>query len=770
MAETQKPLSDEEKASAKTVDLVKYWSGQIESAKKREKEWRKEARELIQIYEGEFPEEIPYNILYSNTETLTPALYSQAPRPDTRPRTMQESATAMAAAGLCDAFLENFIDNGSQEYCSFSSATKTAVRSALVPGRGVQRFHYHAEVESDASGPRRVKEESVHVEELSWDKILLGHAQTWIHVPWLAFEHTWSKDEAIEAIGETAAAKLVYTAPAEDEGMASKREDSTEREPVSTVYEIWHRKKREILWLERDAKDDFVKKTEQDPYALEGFYPIQEPLQFVRRLSSCIPVPLYRLYKQQARELNKITRRIEKIVDSLKVRGFFDGGVEGLGKLLEAGDNTMIPISNLAALGQGAKAESAIWLVPVEKHVTVLQQLLQDRQAVKMVIFEIMGIADIMRGSSVASETLGAQKIKSQWGTLRLKDGQGEVARFIRDGLRIAAELGFSKLGPDTLRRLTGSLLPSAEQLAKMEAQAKAAQAGGQPLPPAVQATLALPAFEECLEALKNDLTRGYLIDIETNSSASADATEDKENVAEFLTAFSQFLNGVSPMIESGAMPFEAARAIMLSVAKRFNLGRELYRELSKMQAPKPPGGPDPKVVKQLQDAQAKVAQERQALEKQKNDQALEALRLKSEKEIFEIKKQAEAAILQAKEQSKQAQSTANGAVKSAQEKVATLTEKSNINKLMQDLNALLLKLQTAATVEKERMTNHDKMVAERETAKDASENESISRVESLVQELQKTVAESAKKRPIGAKKGPNGWTFQYEDSGSSSE
>ena len=88
----------------------------------------------------------------------------------------------------------------------------------------------------------------------------------------------------------------------------------------------------------------------------------------------------------------------------------------------------------------------------------------------------------------------------------------------------------------------------------------------------------------------------------------------------------------------------------------------------------------------------------------------------------------------------------------------------------MQDLNALLLKLQTAATVEKERMTNHDKMVAERETAKDASENESISRVESLVQELQKTVAESAKKRPIGAKKGPNGWTFQYEDSGSSSE
>jgi len=764
MAEMQKPLSDEEKASAKTVDLVKYWAGQIDSAKKREKEWRTEAHKLIQIYEGEFPEEIPYNILYSNTEILSPALYSQAPRPDTRPRTTQESATAMAAAGLCDAFLENFIDNGSREYCAFSAATKTAVRSALVPGRGVQRFHYHAEIEKDASGPRRVKEESVNVEELAWDKILVGHAQTWIHVPWLAFEHTWSKDEAIEAVGETAAAKLTYNTPSTDEGTTSKREDSSDREPVTTVYEIWHKKKREILWLEQDAKEAFVKKTEPDPYSLEGFYPIQEPLQFMRRLSSCIPVPLYRLYKQQARELNKITRRIEKIVDSLKVRGFFDSGVEGLSKLLEAGDNEMLPISNLAAMGQGAKAENAIWLVPVEKHVTVLQQLLQDRQAVKMVIFEIMGIADIMRGSSVASETLGAQKIKSQWGTLRLKDGQAEVARFIRDGLRIAAELGFSKLGPDTLRRITGSLLPSAEQLAKMEEQARTAQATGKPLSPAVQNTLALPSFEECLEALRSDLTRGYLIDIETNSSADADATEDKENVAEFLNAFSQFLNGVAPLLESGAMPFEAARAIMLSVAKRFNLGRELYRELAKMQAPKAPGGPDPKVVKQLQDAQAKVGQEKAALEKQKNEQSLEALRLKSEREIFEIKKQADAAIQQAKDQSKQAQSTANGAVKSAQEKVATLTEKSNINKLMQDLNALLLKLQTAATVEKERMANHDKMMSERESAKESSENEGISRVESLVQELQKTVADSAKKRPTGAKKGPNGWTFQYSE------
>jgi hypothetical protein len=43
------------------------------------------------------------------------------------------------------------------------------------------------------------------------------------------------------------------------------------------------------------------------------------------------------------------------------------------------------------------------------------------------VIFQLTGIADIMRGSSQASETLGAQEIKQAWGTMRLKRMQKEV-------------------------------------------------------------------------------------------------------------------------------------------------------------------------------------------------------------------------------------------------------------------------------------------------------------------------------------------------------
>jgi hypothetical protein len=768
MAKADPKLTPEEDSAQKESDSVRYWLAQIKASQKREKAWRKEARELIKIYEGELPDEIPYNILYSNTETLTPALYSSTPRPDTRPRTMQEGATAMAAAGVCDAYLENFIDNGNQEYCSFDSATKTAVRSALVPGRGCQRFHYHAEIESDAQGPRRVREECVNVEELSWDKVLFGYAKTWICVPWVSFEHVLTQDEAIELFDREAASKLTYSIPTiDDDEDSGRKADSEDSEPVAVVFEIWHKAKKEIIWVEQGAKDLFIKPKEPDPFKLEGFYPMQEPLQLMKRLSSTLPVPLYRLYKRQAAELNKITRRIDKVIEQIKIRGFYDAGVEGLAKVLESDDGVMIPITNLSSMGQGAKADGAVWLVPVEKHVTVLQQLLQDRQAIKQVIFEVMGIADIMRGSSVASETLGAQKIKNQWGTLRLKDAQAEVAKFIRDGLRIAAELGFSKMAPETLRKITGSTLPAAAQLQQMEQQMMAAKAAGQQPPPEMLAQMALPSFEECVQALKDDLVRGYLIDIETNSSVDADASEDKQNVSEFLTAFSQFLNGAAPMIESGALPFEAAKAIMLSVCKRFNLGRQLYRELSKMQAPKAPGGPDPKVVKQLQDAQSKVAQDQKALEEKARAQETEKIKFDAEKRVYEIQKAADAAIAQAQQQARQVQSTAQGAAKAAQDKAAKVKDTADMQKMMSEINALLQTLQSTA----EKSSLQSQMQAKDLEAASAEETAGEDKMSMMMTCLKEGFSEMGKQINEGlvkaasvkrvAVKGKDGWSSQ---------
>ena len=65
-----------EEAGNKPSMAVRYWLNEINDARKRDKDYRKEGKRIVEIYSGKKKEQIPFNILYSNTETLLPALYS----------------------------------------------------------------------------------------------------------------------------------------------------------------------------------------------------------------------------------------------------------------------------------------------------------------------------------------------------------------------------------------------------------------------------------------------------------------------------------------------------------------------------------------------------------------------------------------------------------------------------------------------------------------------------------------------------------------------
>lgn len=677
----KKARSEVAETFTKPVDeQVRFWVGEVEAALKRERAYRKEARGLIEVYEAEEGEgsDIPFNILFSNTETLAPALYSQPPRPDSQPRSKVENPVATAGAGLVDAYLTTFIDSGDARYLDFHTAINGAVLHALVPGRGLVRLHYKAKVErNEAQEPTKLLDESVFLEQLDWDKVAFGYAKTWAAVPWVAFIHTFTKEEAEEELGAEVAGKLTYERPKNPDDESESRSTSEETATVATLYEIWHRQSKKVLWVEACGKDTFVKAPFADPYQLEQFYPIPEPLQFFQRISCFIPVPLYRLYKQQAQELNRITRRITKLIEAMKIRGFYDSNVEGLEKIFESEENTLVALTSLAALGQGAKAENAIWLVPIEKYVVVLQQLILQRQQIKTVIYEIMGIADIMRGSTMASETLGAQELKNKWGTLRLKRGQNAVANFIRNTLRLAAELGLSKLSDETIRQMTGSSLPRQAEMDQIEQQI---QLGGQAPPPEVQAKMALPTFEEALTLCRTDILRRYLIDIETNSTIDADASEDKTDMGEFFNALSQFLNGLVPLLEKGLMPMEVLKATLMAMAKRFRLGRELSPALLQIGQGQPQGAAaNEQARKQLEEQGKQLAEGQKKIQAESEKVAKEQQKLAKDRMAFELA---------------QAQAQMQAAIKELQSQMKDAKAKAQ-------LDSMLLKIQAAT----ERMT-----------------------------------------------------------------
>ena len=652
--------------TAKADPKVQSWLQELDAARKRVKDYRKDGARVVKLYEGGKASESPFNILYSNTETLAPALYNNVPRPVVQRRFKDDDPLGKVASDVARRSLEFLIDNELGDYTPFDDLMTQAVLEALVPGEGVTWFKYDASIveqpepnnptegqeaqtgegeveaqqgEIHAEPLEQVEYETVCGECVPWDRFLHGYAKQWKDVPWVAREHFMTREELVKNFGEEIGHRIPLNISGKAHAQSSDYgDDDTEKVldaegvDLGHVFEIWDKETRMVRFLAPSYPAGFVKEVE-DPLQLSGFFPMSRPLVLFPKISSLVPVPLYTMYEEQAKELNRITVRINKIVQALKVRGFYDSTIEGLDKVLAADDNVLIPAENVAAMQQGQTLEKAIWLMPLEKLVAVLQQLYVQRQQVKQVIYEITGISDILRGASVASETATAQNIKNQWGTLRLKKMQKQVARYVRDCLRIMGEIAMTKFSQQTLAQMTGLQFPTAQQkqqaqavLQQMQAQAQQPQMPGQPPaqppapPPQLIAAAQLPSWEEIMGLLANDLQRNYRIDVETNSTVDAEATEDKANMGEFLNAIAQFMNGAAPLVQQGVLPFDAAKSILLAVTRRYRFGPEVEDDLKKMQPPQPQGkGADAKAKADLEAAQAeqKVKMEMLAMDKQ---------------------------------------------------------------------------------------------------------------------------------------------------------
>lgn len=605
-------MADDDTPPAKSA--AQSWLDEISQAQKREKDFRKEGKRVIELYEAEKKKDYQFNILYSNTETLAPALYNSTPRPVVQRRFKDADPVGGLASKASQRILEFLIDDGMSNYATFDDLMRSAVMEALLPGRGVTRFKYDAKITSkpaeqetpaeEASEPpayEKVEGEIVCGEEVPWDRFLHGYAKKWKDVPWVAFEDFMEKQELIDNFGPEMAASIELTSYCEpsnsEDGAKEGRTEGMGNVRGAVVYQIWDKATRKVYFVSPNKVDDFLKPPVDDPLGLTGFFPCPKPLTLTPKITTLTPVPLYAMYEEQAKELNRVTVRINKLIAALKIRGLYDSTISDIGQLLESEENTLLPADNVAAMyAQGNSLDKSIWLFPIKDIMPVLQQLYLQRQQVKQVIYEITGIADIMRGSSQASETLGAQQIKNQWGTLRLKRAQKEVARYSRDCLRIMTEIAVNKLAPDTIQGMTGLQIPLAaqKQQAVMLSQ-QMAQQGQQP-PPQVAQIASAPSWDDVLSLLKDNLQRSFRIDIETNSTIDAEATEDKQDIGELLNAMAQFLNGIGPLIENGTMPFDAAKSMMLAIVRRFKFGNEVEEQLASMQAPQPK--PDPNAQK----------------------------------------------------------------------------------------------------------------------------------------------------------------------------
>jgi hypothetical protein len=602
--------------------VARRWKLELKLADKREADWRKRGSDIYKAYTPANPAANSFNILWTNTETLRQSVYNSLPQPDARRRYQDEDPLGKAVGEVMTRALEF-----AQDTYDFDAVLKGDVLAMLLPGRAVSRVRYVPDIHSvggEDSAQDDDMQESDSYEEIAWEQVIcervqwddfriLCAAKTWDEVNAIGFRHRFSREDCIEKFGDEVG-KAVPMDSTDDEDVKSSK-DCEDLFKTAEVWEIWDKEAKQVLFICKTY--DQPCKTQDDPLQLSGFFPIPRPLYAIENDQTLIPAALYTQYEQQAKELNKISLRINKLIDALKVRGVYDSTLSELSELMKGGDNDLIPAQNVTALLDRGGLDKAIWMMPIETAAGVLKELYLQRDATKQIIYEITGISDIMRSASDPGETFGAQKIKTQWGTQRLQRMQKEVQRYIRDLIRLKAEIIAEKFQPETLEAMTLVQLP---HQAEVDQQKQQAMIQGQPPQQPDPIT-----WEKVIEAMRSDATRTYRIDIETDSTLSATQDGDMQGMRELLTGLTGLIQGFGPAVQMGAMPVEVLKELMLSVTRRAKMGSAVEDAIEKMQQPPPAQDPNAGKVQaqqQIEQMKTQMVDQQHQREMQYNAQA----------------------------------------------------------------------------------------------------------------------------------------------------
>jgi len=679
---------------------IKRWTDEVELYERDASHWTSRSETIVKRYrdERDSPRDgkRKYNVLYAITETTRPALYARNPKPDIQRRFKDADPIGRVASDILERASSFFVDTD-----IFKGVMRAVVMDYLLPGRGTVWVRYvpHmrpiAPVQEPANDAGEITEdvpdspEVINYEEVATDYVHwkdYGHniCRTWDEV-WLVWRKVYlDRDQLNDRFGEELAATIPLDYVQKD-SKGTKVEGA--QGSKATIYEAWDKIKRCAVWFHKDMREYLDLR--EDPLKLTHFFPCPKILAANLANDSLIPVPFFVEYQDQANELDELTARIASITKSLKVAGVYDSSAQGLNRLLSEGvQNKLIPVDSWATFAEKGGIKGAMDLLPLQEIVGALESLYSARDKVKQDLYDITGIADIIRGQSDPGETMGAQQIKSNFATLRIGDHQRAIQEFVREIVRLVVEVIGGHFQIETIAEISGVRLLTKEQkdaytaaMQRAQQQPQAAMPGAPPSPqppPApmpppppntspdqFQQMMNDPTWEEVGALIKNNTLRSFRIDIETDSTIKQDEQQEKADRVEFLKAAGGFLNQA---VTAGAQNPELGPLLgqmLLFGIRGFPIGKELegtfnttIQKLEK-QAANPTPKPSPEMAKiqgelalskqkaesDIQVAQAEQqAQAAQAAQENQLEAAREQARLASEERIALAKINAEAA------------------------------------------------------------------------------------------------------------------------------
>ena len=594
------------------------WYNTIAQYERTFKEWEGRSDKIVKRYRDEQRSRnnptARFNILWSNVQTITPAIFARLPRPDVSRRFRDNDPIGRVASTMLERALEYEIEH----YGDYSSAMKQSVQDRLLGGRGTAWVRYEPHITGEMAGEaegapddgwqvtedideaeteggmfredqERIEYECAPVDYVNWRDFGLTVARTWEEVTAVWRKVYMGRPALVERFGEELGGKIPLDTKPETSKTFNEKMGEGAKEAV--IYEIWDKTTGQVLWLSKSMGK--ILDVRGDPLQLENFWPCPKPMFSTLTTDSLIPIPDFVLYQDQARQLDTLADRIDGFIQALKVRGVYDAAEPSLSRLFTEGENNaLLPIKNYGAFSEKGGMAGAINLVDIKPIAEGLQMAYTAMDQVKGQIYEIMGIADIQRGQTDPNETLGAQIIKSNNASGRLKTMQHDVVNFATALLQIKAQIICQHFTDDTILKISGAMQLSPQDQA---------------------------LIPQALQLLKDEPAKNFRIEVTTDSMIYQDEQQEKQDRMEFLQAMGGFLQQAIPaaqatpeitplmmeMLKFGVTAFKAGKGLEGLIDETADKFRNQAKEMEGQ--PKPPTPEMQKLQMQAQMEQAKL-------------------------------------------------------------------------------------------------------------------------------------------------------------------
>jgi hypothetical protein len=551
LTETEAPKG-EQKTLLDSSAKAREWQRELNAAKKWMEKFTATARRCESAYidresrnnEGPYPANAgKVNLFWSNVQVVLSAIYGRLPKAevDRKFGDFEDDVSRVAGiimqrvlnsdierdqddtnAAMRDAVQDRFVSGLGQVWCRYEVETEEVEEPVIDPMTGQPAIDpVTGEAQTQAS--ERILSEDACTDYVYWNDFRFAPCRRWRDCRWVGRRVFMNEARLKKRFNLTDAqvGMIPMSSREPGEGNGDGTDDVMKATPFkqAAVWEIWDKDSNSVCWYVEGCS--FVLDSQQDPLELDDFFPCPQPVVATTLTKAFLPRADYAMAQDLYKELDRINAQISHLTMAVKAAGVYDKAAAPVKQLLTtAVENALIPVDNWSAFVEKGGMRGVIDWLPIEQFVNAISQLTQRKAQLERDLYEVLGISDIMRGASVASETLGAQQLKVQYGGARLSNLQNEVARFVSGVMKIRANIVSNFFQPETLKKRS-----------------------------LIERTPDAQYADEAIAMLKDQGASLYSITVTADSLAAPDWAAEKEARTEFMGAASNYLMAAAPLV-----------------------------------------------------------------------------------------------------------------------------------------------------------------------------------------------------------------------------